>query len=98
LELLVGSKEQRVRKQVAKRLAGSLTSTNVLEVLVRDESSGVRKAVARHAGPTFPEALWNELANDAKPAVRVAVLENQNAPDVIRAVARMNELSETYVD
>jgi hypothetical protein len=98
LELLASSKEQRVRKEVAKRLAGGLTSAAVLEVLVRDESSGVRKAVASHAGPAFPEVLWNELANDAKPAVRAAVLENPNAPDVIRAVARMNELSEAYVD
>ena len=98
LELLANYEDKQVRRAAAQKLAAVSTNSDVLERLVRDGSTKVRKAVASHAGPAFPETLWNELANDQKPDVRSAVLDNPNAPDVIRAVARMNELAEAYVD
>ena len=98
LELLSALENKHVRRAAALKLAAASSNLDVLEKLVRDRSAIVREAVAESAGPAFPESLWNELANDAKPDVRSAVFNNAHTPSVIRAVARMNDLAEAFVD
>jgi hypothetical protein len=98
LEILAGFHDKKVRQAAGRRLAAFSTNGAILEQLVRDSRSSVRKAVAQSAGSKFPEQLWNELANDGKPAVRKAVLGNDHAPDAVRVVARINELAEDYED
>jgi len=98
LEILAGFNNKKVRKAVGRKLAAASANLEVLKQLVRDREASVRKAVAEAAGPIFPEQLWNELANDEKSSVRKAVLGNEHASDLIRAAARLNELTENYED
>jgi hypothetical protein len=98
LELLATSEDAQVRRAAAQTLAMISTNYELLQSFVRDVAPPVREAVANGAGSAFQESLWNELANDAEADVRSAVLNNAHAPDVIRAIARMNELAEGYGD